>query len=164
MATLTTNGRAVLAQALKSIPFYIGLGAGLAEWDTAEKTTSTESRDLTALVTPVFYRKITDLRFVKDDAAGDIQMDNGTYSFSDTPTNLLYVSTRLDFADCPNATIREVGIFANLTPVDTVPEGQYSFTPDEVKDAGTLFFIDHQTTPIYRNAARRESFEIVIAL
>lgn len=164
MATLTSGGRAVLATALKSLPFYLGLGSGEESWDTDESGAVTESRTLTALINPVFYRKITDIRYVNEDENGDIAMDNATYALSETPTNMLYVACRLDFADCPDATIREVAIFANLTPADSVSDGQQAFLPSEVSDPGTMVFIDHQQTPIYRNAARRESFEVVIAL
>lgn len=165
MATLTTNGRAILAQALKQIPFYLGIGTGDAGWDTdSSLASSAETRTQTALRAPVLYRKVVDMRYVVEDENGEFETAKGKYSYSETPTSFLYVCARIAFDDCPDAVIREVGLFANLTLNDDVPEGQYSLTPAQVKDTGTLFFIDNQTTPIYRNAARREIFEIIVAL
>lgn len=159
MATLTTDGRAGLAAAVKARQIFLGLGAGNASWD--DDGTPPESIGSSALASAVGYRKTTQANFVLPAAQGAIVLPNGRYDISEEQTNYLYLRFTLDFVDASTSTIRETGIFLDTVTNSGLPVGQMFFAPNEIADPGTLYLIEH-VPAIIRTPATRETFEFVL--
>ncbi len=172
-ATLTTIGRAAIAQAIKANALYLAWGEGLPEWDNPE-TSPPSLLTATALVAEVGRRIPTTVAFVKpaDDGniivpttysvAGNISEDR--YRIAGSMTPHLYIKTQFNFEDAATATIREIGLFMGGSPKATVPPGQRYFLPSELADPGFLLAAQIIQPGAPRSAATRETIDFVMTL
>lgn len=160
MATLVTTGRAGLAASVAARNIFLGIGSGLASWDS--NGVDPENIASTALQDPIGYRKAAQVDFVSSAAQGAISLPSGRYDVSAGQTNLLYCKFTLDFVDASTATIRETGIFLDVITGSGLPSGQMFFdAATEVTSSGTLYLLEHLSS-IIRTPATRETFEFVL--
>ena len=115
----------------------------------------------TALVAEVGRRKATQVEYVVPDANGVIEVPQGKYSISATPTLALYFKFFFDFADGVGETIRERAIFLDTVAAAGVPAGQFYLTPAQVQNPGTLLVLE-RNAPIVREITTRQLFEFVV--
>jgi hypothetical protein len=160
MAILTTSGRVALAMSVINEPIHLAWGSGSPDWDT---TPVAESISESALVSEVGRRVATSLRYCAPDVAGEIIVPNGRFAESVTPTNHLFLRFNFDFADAPNSSIREIGIFIGTTINSGLPPGQMYFIPAQLLTTGTLLALE-RIPKIARSAAVRQSFEFVLTI
>lgn len=160
MAILTTAGRIAMAMAIANEPIHLGWGSGDPAWDV---TPEPEDIADTALVNEIGRRTITALEYCLPDVGGEIEVPNGRFTVSPTPTNYLYMRFRFDFADASSSTIREIGIFMNTAIGSGLPPGQMYFLPEEIQDSGRLLAVE-RIPALIRSASVRETFEFVLTI
>lgn len=120
--------------------------------------------DGTALLAEVGRRQAKSIEFVTLDPAGEIMTpDKLRWSISPTPTRHLCVHARFDFADASDETIREMAVFIDTIPHESVPAAKPYLLPEEVADRGIAFLVDH-LEPTVRSAASRPGYTYVITL
>lgn len=158
MSVLTDSGRAVIAESVAQRPIHLAWGTGDGEWDTPPS----EDVAAVALIHEVGRRKVFQVSHVAPADDGEIVVPTGRFTLSDAPTGHLYLSFRFDFEDAADEVIRELGVFVGSVPADGVPSGKLYLLPDELADPGTLLLIEN-ISPLYRNAASRQTFEFVIS-
>lgn len=118
----------------------------------------------TALLAEVGRRQAKTLEFVTLDPAGEIMTpDKLRWSISTTPTRHLCIHARFDFADAPDETIRELGVFIDTIAREGVPAAQPYLLPVEVADPGIAFLLDY-LEPAVRSSAARPGYTYVITL
>ncbi len=161
MSILTISGRTAMAEALIEQPIHMAWGVGEATWDNVNPPN--ESVDAIALVEEVGRRAVFEKRFVVPDDDGDIVVPNGRFSFSDIPTRNAYFSFKLDFEDAADKIIRELAVYTNTETDSALPPGQKYFFGTHITNQGILLLLEN-ITPVYRNAATRETFEFVVTL
>jgi hypothetical protein len=161
MSILTISGRTAMAEALIEQPIHMAWGVGEATWDNVNPPN--ESVDAIALVEEVGRRAVFEKRFVVPDDDGDIVVPNGRFSFSDIPTRNVYFSFKLDFEDAADKIIRELAVYTNTETDSALPPGQKYFLGTHITNQGILLLLEN-ITPVYRNAATRETFEFVVTL
>ena len=161
MSILTISGRTAMAEALIEQPIHMAWGVGEATWDNVNPPN--ESVDAIALVEEVGRRAVFEKRFVVPDDDGDIVVPNGRFSFSDIPTRNAYFSFKLDFEDAADKIIRELAVYTNTETDSALPLGQKYFFGTHITNQGILLLLEN-ITPVYRNAATRETFEFVVTL
>jgi hypothetical protein len=122
-----------------------------------------EDKAATALRAEVGRRLVVAKQFVVPDAAGVIEVPEGRFSPSATPTNHIHVLCRFGYGDAPNAVIRELGVFLGTTILPTVPEGEVYLLPQDVAAPGWLMALQH-VAPLFRSPDVRQSFEFVLTL
>ncbi|MBJ7309220.1 hypothetical protein ACFOLJ_30990 [Rugamonas sp. CCM 8940] len=159
MAVLQDDGRAALAEAVKSRPIHLAWGSGDPAWDSAG--TAPEPKNAAALVAEVGRRVATETRFVMPDPAGEISVVGGRYKLSETPTKWLLVRFVFDFLDAPAAQLREVGIFLGTVVKPELPPGQRYFIAADLLSPGKLYALERfdKTT---RSPSIRQTFEYVL--
>ena len=140
---------------------FMAWGVGEATWDNVNPPN--ESVDAIALVEEVGRRAVFEKRFVVPDDDGDIVVPNGRFSFSDIPTRNVYFSFKLDFEDAADKIIRELAVYTNTETDSALPPGQKYFLGTHITNQGILLLLEN-ITPVYRNAATRETFEFVVTL
>ena len=150
-----------MAEALIEQPIHMAWGVGEATWDNVNPPN--ESVDAISLVEEVGRRAVFEKRFVVPDDDGDIVVPNGRFSFSDIPTRNVYFSFKLDFEDAADKIIRELAVYTNTETDSALPPGQKYFLGTHITNQGILLLLEN-ITPVYRNAATRESFEFVVTL
>ena len=106
-------------------------------------------------------RKASQVEYVVPDAAGAIEVPQGKFSISATPTVALYFKFFFDFADGVGSTIRERAIFMDTVAAAGVPAGQMYLQPAEGQTPGTLLVIE-RNAPIVREITTRQLFEFVV--
>jgi hypothetical protein len=157
-AVLTLSGRTAIATAIKARTAHLAWGSGNSAWGSTPPSPAVNE---TALVAEVGRRKAAQVDYVVPDAAGEIQVPQGNYSISATPTVSLYFKFFFDFIDGVGATIRERAIFMDTVAAAGVPVGQMYLLPSEVQTAGTLLVIE-RNAPIVREVTTRQLFEFVV--
>lgn len=157
-AILTLSGRVAIATAIKTRTAHMAWGSGNGAWGTNPPAPATTD---TALVAEVGRRRSTQVEFVTPNPAGAIEVPQGKYSISATPTQALYYKFFFDFADGVPNTIRERAIFLDTVAAAGVPEGQFYLTPAQVAQPGTLLVIE-RNAPIVREITTRQLFEFVV--
>ncbi len=157
MSILTDSGRKAIALAVASQPIHLAWGNGLVAWDT---TPPTEATNITALVSEVGRREVTQWLYVSPAVNGTISVDSGTYEISETPTKYLYLRFAFDKADSPTQTIRELGVFIGTVLNEGVPSASY-ILPNQIADPGKLLVIEYMSA-IIRSSNIRQQFEFVI--
>ena len=161
MSILTDSGRTAMAEALIEQPIHMAWGEGEPTWDN--ENPPPESVDAVSLVSEAGRRAVFEKRFVAPDDDGDIVVPNGRFSFSDVPTKHVYFSFKMDFEDAADKIIREIAVYTNTETDPALPVGQKYFTGNEITHPGILLLLEN-ITPVYRNAATRETFEFVATL
>lgn len=160
MAILTLSGRAAIAASLKTQPIHLAWGAGSTSWDTNPEP---EPIDASALVSEVGRRAATTVRFCIPSADGEIIVPTGRFTEVAYETNHLYTRFNFDFADSPDATIREVAIYIGSQVKANLPAGQVYFAPSDLEDNGILLVLE-RFAKFERSAAVRQSFEFVVTI
>ena len=158
MSVLVNSGRAVIAESVAARPIHLAWGTGDGQWNTPPS----EDVAATALMSEVGRRKATQVSYVAPDDAGDIIVPTGRFTPSNVPTGHLYLVFRFDFEDAAKEVIRELGVFVGTQQKGTVPAGKLYLLPNELAETGTLLLLGH-ISPLYRNAASRQTFEFVIS-
>ncbi len=158
MSVLTESGRIAIAAAIKEQSIHLAWGTGDVNWGD---TPPVEDVTATVLLAEVGRRHIFEKRFCSPDVNGEIIVPTGRFTFSNNPTNNLYLSFKFDFDDGSDKVIRELGVISGSEIKSTVPAGQMYFLPADIETAGILLLLEY-TAPIHRNAATRETFEFVI--
>ncbi|UIS74645.1 baseplate protein [Morganella phage Mecenats66] len=154
MAIVLNQGRIAIATAISALPIYVGIGSGDVSWDT---TPEPEDVNAKTLVSPLGYRKATQVQFCKPKSDGEILVPSGNFEVSLEPTNYLYLSFQFNFTDVPEETIREVGVFLNTT----LTGSQTGFiTPEQIASVGDMTVLEH--VKIARSANVRQQFEFII--
>lgn len=120
-----------------------------------------ENIEATSLLAELGRRAVTTYQFVVADANGAIQVPQGRFSVSATPTNNLYLRWNFDYDDAAAATIRELAVMLDTVPLAGLPIGQVYFTPAQVQDPGTLLALQH-IAAIQRSPVTKQSFEFVL--
>lgn len=159
MSVLVNEGRAAIAAAIASRPLHLAWGEGDASWTEPAPAPSTGA---TTVLNEVGRRVVTRTAFCVPDENGDIQTTTGRYREVATPTPHLYLFTKFDFADAPNATIRTLGVFMDTQVVSGLPEGQKYFLPSQLQNDGLLLVLENLERFIPRSPASRETFELVV--
>lgn len=157
-AILTLSGRTAIATAIKARTAHMAWGSGNAAWGSTPPSPVVSD---TALVAEVGRRKATQVEYVVPDANGVIEVPQGKYSISATPTLALYFKFFFDFADGVGETIRERAIFLDTVAAAGVPAGQFYLTPAQVQNPGTLLVLE-RNAPIVREITTRQLFEFVV--
>lgn len=157
-AVLTTSGRIAIATAIKARTAHLAWGTGDAGWGS---TPPAPPANATALVAEIARRKATLVDYCAPDAEGDINVPEGRFSVSATPTNNLYFKFFFDFEEAVGSTIREQAIFLDTVAAAGVPGGQFYLLPADVATAGTLL-VAQRTAPIVREITTRQLFEFVV--
>ena len=160
MAILTTVGRTALAMAIANETIHLAWGTGNPDWDT---TPAAESIGDTALIAELGRHAISVLGYCSPDENGEIQVPNGRFTLSQTPTNYLFMRFAFSFGDSETGTIREVGIFIGTTFVSGLPSGQVYFLPNQIQDPGRLLALEH-IPALIRSPNVRQTFEFVLTL
>lgn len=160
MAVLTQSGRAAMAASLKERPIYLAWGSGEESWDATPLPEDTQRNTLFAEVgrVPALVKG-----FAVPDANGEVILPSGRFRQVNDPTPHLYLRFAFDFADSPDATIRELGVFVGTVPVDGLPAGQRYLLPHQVAQPGLLLAVEHITS-FRRSLATRQVFEFVISI
>lgn len=160
MAVLVSGGRAAFAEVLKSRTLHLAWGAGDPDWDAAALP---EPLSATALTDEIGRVPASATSFAVEDPDGLIETPTGRWTLVAEPTPNLYLKFDFGFADAPDATIREVGLFMDTIVVAGLPEGQRYFEPDEIVDPGTLVALEHFTA-FPRSPLIRQQFEFVLTI
>lgn len=160
MAILTLSGRTAFAIAVIAQPLHLAWGSGDPAWDAVPVA---EPNTATGLVAELGRRASALKEYCVEDDNGPIQVPQGKFSPSVTPTNNLHLRFNFDYADAPTANIREVGVFLGTAIKAGVPSGQLYFQPSDLQSAGTL--VSLQRLPkIVRSSLTRQSFDFVLTL
>lgn len=160
MAIMMNSGRAALAKAVSAQRIFLAWGTGSQEWD--DERPIVDKNDA-RLFNEVGRKALFRCLFVYPDDEGTIHTDETCrYSVSTEPTRHLCVEFKFDFKDGAGKTIRETGVFIGGETAEGLPPGQSYFTPDQVKDAGTLLMLDHLEKKIERPSAQPCSFTYVL--
>lgn len=170
LATLTNQGRAAMAKAIAERVLHLAWGIGDPEWDTMNKEDLPSLVNQTALHAEIGRRVPSVVRFCTPDDNGSIVIpvsendgvvEKARYRFSDEPTPYLYIRADYDFEDASNAIIREIALFVDSKPLDSCPEGQLYFKPEELEDKGMMFCAQILAKTINRSVSMRQSVEFV---
>ena len=163
MAILVNSGRAAMAAALMSQPFFLAWGSGGGEdWDALD-TPPSPSVLATELLSETGRHLLTSANFCTQDDDGEIVVPTGRYSVSQVQTNHIYLRFNFDFEDGAGLEIREIGVFSGGSVNVGLPPGQLYFDPDEVHTLGTLVLLEN--VPVFtRSANVRQSFELVLTI
>jgi hypothetical protein len=157
-AVLTLSGRTAIATAIKARTAHMAWGSGNTGWGLTPPQPAVND---SALVAEVGRRKASQVEYVVPDADGAIQLPQGNYSISATPTVSLYFKFFTDFDDGVGSTIRERAIFIDTVAATGVPVGQMYLQPNEVQSPGTLLVIE-RNAPIVREVTTRQLLEFVV--
>lgn len=158
MAVLTDSGRSAIAVAVKAQPIHLAWGTGDTAWDT---TPVPEGVTATQLVAEIGRRRATQTLFCLPDPNGEIEVPNGRFTISQTPTKYLYMRFTFDFADAADKVIRETAVFLSTAAASSVPTTQAYLTPAQVADPGQMLALE-RVPRIERNSQVRQQFEFVI--
>ncbi|UTY60410.1 hypothetical protein [Massilia sp. erpn] len=158
MAVLQDDGRAALAEAVKSRPIHLAWGTGDSAWDSKAVP---EPNNAATLVAEIGRRVATEVRFVKPDENGEISVVSGRYTVSETPTKWLLTRFVFDFLDAPASQLREVGIFLGTVVKPELPPGQRYFAPADIVHPGKLYALERFEKTV-RSPSIRQTFEYVL--
>lgn len=160
------GGRVGTAYALSQLPWHIAIGRGQTAWDAVPRTAgwaaalAPDAAAATALVDEIGRRLADEVAFVTPDATGDIELPDGRWKRSGTPTQHLYVRAQLDFTDGAGQTVREAALFAAATPIG-LPAGQRWFTPVQLTAGGHLMQLVRFEFAFVRSGSVRQAFHFV---
>jgi hypothetical protein len=160
MAVLTTTGRTAMAIALRERPLHLAWGTGDPAWDASPIP---ESLDATTLTNELGRVAASVIGYAVPDPIGLIEVPTGFFTWSDDPTNHIYLRFDFGFADEADQVIREAGLYIDSVIQGGLPEGQRYFTPAEVSAPGRLVALEHFPA-IIRSPLRREQFEFVLTI
>jgi hypothetical protein len=172
LATLTNAGRAAIVKALKDRPIHLAWGTGLAEWDATDAVLPGLT-GRTELYNEIGRRAIASSAYVTPDEEGDIvipitsetsEVTEVRYSIVTDPTPYLYLITKYDFKDAPNAVIRELGVFIDTVVSPGIPTGQKYVIPSEISDPGILLAMQCVKPAINRSPSVRQTIEFVLPI
>lgn len=160
-AVLTRSGRTAIAAAIKARPaLHMAWGSGDPAWGN---TPPSPSNDATALVAEIARRKATLVEFCTPAGNGSIQVPEGRFNITATPSPYLYFKFAFEFEDAPSATIREVAVFMDTVTEAGVPAGQFYLLPADIDDPGIMLVVERRA-PIVRSSTTRQVFEFVLEL
>ena len=157
-AVLTTSGRIAIATAIKARTAHLAWGTGSTGWGN---TPPAPPANTTALVAEIARRKATLVDYCAPNANGDINVPEGRFAVSATPTNNLYFKFFFEFDEAVGSTIREQAIFLDTAATAGTPSGQFYLLPANVQSPGTLL-VAQRTAPIIREITTRQLFEFVV--
>lgn len=161
MPVLQQQGRIALAKAVAARAIHIAWGRGSPEWDSAP---APEPTDTAALVDEIGRRLVTEISFVRPDAAGEIELPSGDrYSPSPggAPTSWVLLRAAFGFADAKGETVREVGVFFDSVIDPAIPPGQRWVLAASVIEPGDLYTLERRHAE-YRSGSVRAVEEIVL--
>lgn len=174
LATLTTSGRAAIAETIAARPIHLAWGYGEETWDGLEDGNLPSLVDRTTLYNEVGRRFCALKNFVEPDDEGGITVPVGLmpdgsvevarYRQVEEPTPYLYLRVNFDYGDAASSTIRELGIFMNTETGAELPAGQLYFTPDQVTKPGKLLAMQILRPAILRSPSVRQSIEFVLPI
>ncbi len=157
MSIIGKQGRIATAKAIKVQPLHIAWGPGDGTWVSPPP----EDNEATELTNEI-GRRTAVARFVTPDPDGQLEAPGGaTYSYTETPTNILSVSAQFRFTDAPAAVIRQVGVFIGSEIIAGLPAGQQYFAPAEIESKGDLLQIQNRQ-PLQRSADMRTKINIIL--
>lgn len=156
---LTTSGRVAIATAIRARTAHLAWGTGDPAWGSTAPPAPLPSA--TALLGEVGRRRSTQVDFCAPDPAGPINVVEGRFAVSATPTRNLYLRFHFDFEDGVGSTIRELAIFMDTVAAIGVPAGQFYLLPAQVAQPGIMLIIERRL-PILRAITTREDFEYVV--
>lgn len=79
----------------------------------------------------------------------------------DESARWVYLDTTILYDEIPTGFYRQVGVFSDLTPETSVPEGKYNLTPSEVAEEGVLEVIDNRQ-PSNRQIDQTEKISLIL--
>lgn len=144
MASLTISGRAALAKAVldKQASLFLAWGSGSAGWDVTPVAADANTTSLTA---EIGRARCSVASFVVPDAGGAVVTPSGRYTVSATPTVYLYLKFDFNNEFPSGLSIREVGLFSDVTLDPAILPGQYYILPGDVVEAGYLLATERFT-------------------
>lgn len=176
LATLTTSGRAGMAEALAAMPLHFAWGCGAPAWDTdpEQKHLKQSLVKAVALNNELGRRAVTAIGYVTPDDDGEItipvgrlpsgEVETARYTACLTPTPFLYLRVNFDFADASDQIVREVAVFLNTRIKEGLPPGKKYFLPADLESPGRLLAIQRMDPAIARSPAVRQTFDFVLAI
>lgn len=144
VSILTTLGRAVMAEALASLPYVVALSSGDPAWDEAWDDVNPPTPPLAAadVSNLIGYVRPSIVGFVVEDEDGVIVTEVGTkYATSATRTRNLRIRIDIPAGSWPGETVREVGVFANPTFAEGLAPGKTILDPEDVEVVGDLLHL-----------------------
>lgn len=117
--------------------------------------------EIESLLEELGRRNPTRIKFVKEDAFGDITANNLKWSISDEPTRNLYLEFKFDATDAVGQVIHQVGMFIGTTRKAGIEPDKMYLLPDEIEDPGYMYMVDN-LEPFSRFSGKREVFEYII--
>lgn len=162
MALLTNTGKLVLAEVFKNKQYWCAWGTGDPSWDGSGVSGAAHAPTVndTALVNEIGRRIISNAEYCTPDANGDIVVPSGTYSASQSRTRYVHLRFNFSLLDSPEATIREVGVFANAVIANGAPS---YITPSYVTSPGDLVAVERFDAVVLQDTPRRV-FDFVITI
>ena len=162
MALLTNTGKLVLAQVFKSQRYWCAWGTGNPAWDGSGVSGSAYSPTVndTALVNEIGRRVASIVEYCTPNANGDIIVPSGKFSASSSRTRYVHLRFQFSLLDSPEATIREVGVFANAVIANGAPN---YITPAYVTTRGDLVAVERFDAVVLQDTPRRV-FDFVITI
>lgn len=161
MAILVAAGRATYQAAIKNRPIHLAWGSGDESWGS---TPPEETLSSTALLNEVGRREALQVEFVTPDPAGVIEVPEGNFSISSTPTRYLFLDFHFAFADAATTVIREAAVFVDTVRAVGVSPSKAYLLPSEVDNPGRILVLEHLNPAVIRSPAVRERFQYVITL
>lgn len=140
-AVLVNSGRILLAKAIKPRPAFFGIGSGDEAWGEDEPPAT--EMDRLEMLSPIGFKQAHAVNYVTPDADGELVLSNGTYAFSDTPTNHLNYQLRLNYGEVEDA-IREIHVYVDTTVDDSLPAGQRYFDESHITSLGNLLLVERR--------------------
>lgn len=141
---LTTLGRAVMAEALSTLPFVFALSSGDAAWDAAweEPNPPYPPLETTSVLDLIGYARPSIVGFVEEDPDGVVVTEEGTaWATSLARTRNLRLRVTLPAGAFAGSTIREVGVFANPTFIPGLAPGKTILDLADVVETGELLHV-----------------------
>lgn len=165
MSLITLNGRTKRALDFSQKVLYMGIGRTTA-W-TDEQNPPAVTEDMTAIEELNFISKINTIKFVKPDAAGEIEYRDSRWTeileadiYTQDVVNI-YLEVLLDYDNYPLITYRQIGLLEGPTDgTDTICVND-KYLQTELTQEGLLHYIDNRT-PTVRDINQKEKLSIIL--
>ncbi|MBB3017724.1 hypothetical protein FHR70_000764 [Microvirga lupini] len=158
VAILTEQGRVAVAAYMSEQPLHMAWGNGSVAWDT---TPVQAGPNETSLVAEVGRLKATAIQYAVPNASGTIDLPEGRFNVSATPTKYLLLTFEFAYNHAIGEDIRELGVFIGTTLATGVPAGTIYLTPDQIDNPGRLVVVE-RVARFTRQSNTKQKFTYVI--
>lgn len=158
MAILTESGRIAVAQHISAQPLHMAWGNGSVSWDA---TPVLPNVDDVALVAEIGRLKATTVQYAVPSASGTIDLPEGKFNISLTPTKYLLLNFEFAYTHAVGQDIRELAVFVGTTVKSGVPADTVYLTPAQLETAGRMMVVE-RVVKFTRVANTKQKFTYVI--